>query len=77
MKVFSFFSGSGFLDLGFEQHGFDIAFVNEFNPEFMNAYRYAREHMQVPMQAPECGYYQGDINDFLNDDALRGCTLHA
>ena len=76
MKVFSFFSGSGFLDLGFEQHGFDIAFVNEFNPEFMNAYRYAREHMQVPMQAPECGYYQGDINDFLNDENLQNEMLY-
>ncbi len=76
MKIFSFFSGSGFLDLGFEQHGFDIAFVNEFNPEFMKAYRYAREHMQAPIQEPECGYYQGDINDFLNDETLQNNMLH-
>ena len=76
MKIFSFFSGSGFLDLGFENHGFDIAFVNEFNPEFMNAYRYARNHMQVPMGEPECGYYQGDINDFLNDANLQNNMSH-
>ena len=31
-KIFSFFSGSGFLDLGFETNGFDIEFVNEFSP---------------------------------------------
>lgn len=28
-KVFSFFSGSGFLDLGFEKAGFSIVYVNE------------------------------------------------
>ena len=67
MKIFSFFAGCGFLDLGFEQNGFDIVFVNEYNPEFMRAYRYAREYMHVNIQEPQCGYYQGDVNDFLND----------
>ena len=43
LKVFSFFSGSGFLDLGFETTGFDIELVNEFSPSFMNAYKYSRE----------------------------------
>ena len=28
--IFSFFSGSGFLDLGFELNGFNINLVNEF-----------------------------------------------
>ena len=45
LKIFSFFSGSGFLDLGFEDNGFDIEFVNEFHPAFMNAYKYSREKM--------------------------------
>ena len=71
MKLFSFFSGSGFLDLGFEHNGFDVAFVNEFNPEFLRAYRYARAHMANPINRPACGYYQGDINDFINDENLR------
>ena len=31
IEVFSFFSGLGFMDLGFEEAGFDIAFVNEYN----------------------------------------------
>lgn len=31
IEVYSFFSGAGFLDLGFEEAGFDIVFVNEFN----------------------------------------------
>lgn len=29
MEIFSFFSGIGFLDLGFETAGADISFVNE------------------------------------------------
>jgi site-specific DNA-cytosine methylase len=28
---FSFFSGAGFLNLGFEKSGFEIAFANEIN----------------------------------------------
>lgn len=43
LKIFSFFSGSGFLDLGFETNGFDIEFVNEFYPAFINAYKYSRK----------------------------------
>ena len=45
LKIFSFFSGSGFLDLGFETNGFEIEFVNEFHPAFMRAYQYSREKM--------------------------------
>lgn len=30
VEVFSFFSGLGFLDLGFENAGFNIVFVNEY-----------------------------------------------
>ena len=45
LKILSFFSGSGFLDLGFETTGFDIELVNEFSPSFMNAYKYSRKQM--------------------------------
>lgn len=53
IKVFSFFSGVGFLDLGFEQAGFNIAFVNEFNSCFLNAYKYARRNSKT---VPQYGY---------------------
>ena len=43
IEVFSFFSGLGFMDLGFEEAGFDIAFVNEYNHSFIQAYQYAEE----------------------------------
>lgn len=69
MKIFSFFSGSGFLDLGFETNGFDVVFVNEYDSEFMRAYQYARQNMG--MEPPEYGYYIGDVNVFLNDAEKR------
>ena len=43
LSCFLFFSGSGFLDLGFEKAGFQIEFVNEYQPNFMSAYKYARK----------------------------------
>ena len=33
-SVFSFFSGAGLLDLGFENANYNIVFVNEFNQHF-------------------------------------------
>lgn len=63
-SIFSFFSGSGFLDLGFENSGFNIKLVNEFFPSFMNAYKYSRKGLQIDF--PEFGYQNNDVNDFLN-----------
>lgn len=61
--IFSFFSGAGFLDLGFEFSGFNIAFVNEVHSPFLNAYKYSRKKMGVP--APKYGYSEGSIDKFL------------
>jgi len=65
-KVFSFFSGCGFLDLGFETSNFEISFVNEYYKPFLDAYEYSREKMEI--QEPQYGYYNGDINDFLSTE---------
>jgi len=62
--IFSFFSGSGFLDLGFEKDGYDVAFVNEISESFLGAYKHSRTKMNMP--EPKYGYYNLDINDFLN-----------
>lgn len=63
MKIFSFFSGVGMLDLGFQEAGYEIVFVNEFKQEFMRSYRYARRNQNyIP---PKYGYHVGDINKFL------------
>jgi DNA (cytosine-5)-methyltransferase 1 len=61
-KIFSFFAGSGFLDLGFEYEDFSVAYVNEFNPSFLDAYKYARTKLKLA--PPEYGYYCGSITDY-------------
>lgn len=69
IKIFSFFSGAGFLDLGFESENYEIVFVNEFNKEFLNAYKYAHKKMKLPK--PQYGYYCGDINDLLRGELRK------
>ncbi|MEG3860360.1 DNA cytosine methyltransferase [Microcoleus sp. herbarium12] len=59
--IFSFFSGSGFLDLGFELSGFHVAYVNEIFPPFMQAYRYSRQCLNLPL--PEYGYCEAEEAD--------------
>ncbi|MEC4986931.1 MAG: DNA cytosine methyltransferase [Oscillatoria sp. PMC 1068.18] len=58
-KIFSFFAGSGFLDLGFELNGFDIVYVNEIHAPFLDAYRYSRQLLKLPLA--EYGYHQEDV----------------
>jgi len=60
--IFSFFSGAGFLDLGFEKAGFNIAFVNEYHAPFLETYIHSREVMDIPK--PEYGYHLRDIAEF-------------
>lgn len=66
--IFSFFSGSGFLDLGFELSGFDIVFVNEIHSPFLQSYQYARS--QMGLSKPKYGYYEGGIDDCLYGEQL-------
>lgn len=40
IPVLSFFTGGGFLDLGFEQAGFKVAWTNEINPAFADMYEH-------------------------------------
>ena len=63
ISIFSFFSGVGFLDLGFEEEGFNIDYVNEFNESFLDAYKYARQQMNL--KEPKYGYFCGDIGELL------------
>ena len=69
--IFSFFSGCGFLDLGFETSGFAIDLVNEFSSSFMKAYQYARKNMNIGK--PIFGYSNIDVNAYLYEraDELR------
>jgi DNA (cytosine-5)-methyltransferase 1 len=68
IKLFSFFSGAGFLDLGFETAGFSISFVNEYLPAFLRAYKFSRQALRF--DEPEHGYYGGSITDFTENVTL-------
>ena len=69
LGIFSFFSGAGFLDLGFEKtKSYDILFVNEIHKPFMDIYKYARKEMNI--NTPKFGYSLADITTFLNQDIL-------
>ncbi len=61
-KIFSFFSGAGFLDYGFESEGYDVVYVNEYHKPFLDAYKYARK--QLGIAKPQYRYYDGSITDF-------------
>jgi DNA (cytosine-5)-methyltransferase 1 len=63
MKIFSFFAGIGFLDLGFEMAGFDIAYANEIESSFLGGYQYSRSQMKLSQ--PEYGYDVGDATSLL------------
>ena len=39
IKILSFFSGGGFLDMGFEKAGFEIVFSNEIDKDFAQFYK--------------------------------------
>ena len=68
-KLFSFFSGAGFLDLGFEAEGFSVVFVNEYLPAFLDAYKHSRRALKIA--PPEHGYHGGSILDFSDDGVLN------
>lgn len=63
--IFSFFSGAGFLDLGFEAEGFELAYVNEIHQPFLNAYKHSRIKLGLP--PPRYGYHHGSITELLSD----------
>ncbi len=65
MNVFSFFSGAGFLDLGFELQGnYNMLFVNEFHAAFNKVYKYARQNMGLP--EPRYGHHVEDITEYVD-----------
>jgi len=63
IKLFSFFSGAGFLDLGFEKAGFNTVFVNEIHSPFLDTYIYSRK--KIGIQNPVFGYSNLSIEEYL------------
>ena len=74
INIYSFFSGAGFLDLGFEKEGYNIVYVNEYSKSFLDAYKYARKQMNIA--PPKHGYYCGDINDLLKGKLKKNLLEH-
>jgi DNA (cytosine-5)-methyltransferase 1 len=65
INIFSFFSGAGFLDLGFELTGhYVINYVNEIHKEFDDIYKYSRNKMGIP--EPKYGHHVEDITLLLD-----------
>lgn len=62
-SVFSFFTGAGFLDLGFEsQKSFEVVFSNELNPAFAAAYEHSRKALRLPL--PKLGINRDSVELF-------------
>ena len=57
--IFSFFSGAGFLDLGFEVSDYDVVYVNEIYEPFINSYKHAR--IKMALNTPLFGHFKEDI----------------
>lgn len=65
INIFSFFSGAGFLDLGFELQGnYEILFVNEYHKSFNRIYQFARAKMNL--HSPRFGHHVEDITEYLD-----------
>lgn len=71
-QIFSFFSGAGFLDLGFEKNGFAVNLVNEIHAPFVEGYKYSRQRMQ--MTEPSFGYLIDSIDNLLSPSGLKLMT---
>ena len=65
ISFFSFFTGAGFLDLGFEKAGFLSVFANEICDDFADVYVYSRKKMGIGI--PRFGLHRKSIDCFLNN----------
>ncbi len=68
-QIFSFFAGAGFLDLGFETCGFEIAAANEIHKPFAHAYASARKNMNIA--EPEFGISVDTIESYFENKRLK------
>jgi len=67
--IFSFFSGVGLLDLGFEDSGYEVLEVFEKKQTFLEMYQYSREKMDY--NKPKYGYVLEDVEKLLIDNRFK------
>lgn len=72
--IFSFFSGCGLLDLGFEDEGYKTLYVNEFFGPFLDAHKHSRAKMGI--DPPVMGYSAQSIED-LDGKQIRAMVAQA
>lgn len=65
-SIISFFTGAGFLDLGFEKAGFTVDMVNEYDADFLKGYRHSRDHLGSDQ--PFYGHHLGSIDEFSSPE---------
>jgi DNA (cytosine-5)-methyltransferase 1 len=66
IPLLSFFSGGGFLDLGFEQAGFDVVWSNEVKESFADMYRAG-----ISSWRQAVGREDGKKAPFVNQDSIE------
>ena len=76
--IYSFFSCSGFLDLGFELangNPYEVRMANEIDEHFRKCYRYARAHLNRPINLSDDFIFPNSISDFVKwgGRPKRGC----
>jgi len=70
INIFSFFSGAGFLDLGFEMvKPYKVVYVNEFHKPFNDVYKYSRGKLGI--DTPIYGHHVEDITKQLELENLK------
>ncbi len=70
INIFSFFSGAGFLDLGFELTNlYKVVYVNEFHRPFNHIYRFARANMGI--EEPIYGHFIGDVAQVMETQNIK------
>lgn len=68
ISIFSFFSGIGFLDLGFEKNEFNIKFVNDINNKYLEYYAYSRKLLNI--KKTEYDFLNENAENFLYNNIL-------
>lgn len=69
IPVLSFFTGAGFLDIGFMKAGFDVVFHNEFSPEFAEGFKHGYCTLTGSETPPKVTV--GDITALKADEILE------
>ena len=57
IPLLSFFTGGGFLDMGFEQEGFRTVWINEYNTAFLELYKNAYSSWRRCKRLPHNGTF--------------------